>query len=153
MTLKLLELDNVVALGSDLATGARGLLTKGVNRTGAASVLGTLVSLSTTADNEYIRQANEFDTVGVLAESGIAEGAEVWIWKPGSRCQVLFKDGVTPTRGNILIAADTDGRGNSIANPGSGLPAVETHFKECGHVCQSVASGTDVLALCEIHTN
>lgn len=153
MSLLLAIVNGVEASGSDSATGARGTLTKGINRTGHTSVLGELVSLSTTADFEYILQANEFDTVAVVAEAGIAEGSEMWLWKPGSRCQVLFEDGQAGVRGNILIAAVTDGRGYGIANPGTGLPAVETHFKECGHVCQSVTAGTDILVLCEIHTN
>ncbi len=142
-----------VAIAEDTATGARGILTKGINRTGATSVLGTLVSCSTATDKEYIKQANEYDTVGVVAESGIAEGSEMWIWKPGSRCQVLFKDGVAATRANILLAADTDGRAIDIANPGSGLPGTDTHFKECGHVNESKTAGTNILVLCEIHIN
>jgi hypothetical protein len=141
------------AIGEDIVTGARGILTKGINRTGGTSVLGTLVSCSTATDNEYISQTNEYDTIGVVAEAGIAEGSLMWIWKPGSKCQVLFKNSVAATKGNILIAADTDGRAIDITNPGSGLPAADTHFKEVGHVCESKTAGTNVLVLCEIHTN
>jgi len=77
----------------------------------------------------------------------------MWIWVTGSIAQCMFEDGVTPTRGNICIASDVDGRADSITNPGSGLPAVETHFKECGHVMQSASSGTSVLALVSLHFN
>jgi hypothetical protein len=153
MTLSILSHGGVVALGYDSSTNERGYLNKIVNRTGGNSVKGSLVSASTTADLEAILQANEYDSFGVVAESGVAEGAEMWIWCNGSICQVLFEDGVTPTHGNILICSDVDGRGDSISNPGSGLPAVDIHFKEAGHVLESKASGTDVLALCMLHFN
>lgn len=145
--------DEKVAIGSDSATNERGLLAKIINRTGGASVKGTLVSCSTATDREAVKQANEYDTIGVVQEAGIAEGSEMWIWLNGSVCQVLFKDSVAATRGNILLAADTDGRAIDTTNPGSGLPAVETHFKECGHVMESKNSGTNVLVLACLHFN
>ena len=153
MALSLSILGTIKASGYDSTTGESGELTRGINRTGATSVKGTLLSCSTSADNEYILQANEYDTIGVCAESGIAEGSLMWIWNPGSKCQVLFKDTVAATHGNILIAADTDGRAIDISNPGGGLPGTDTHFKECGHVCESKNAGTNVLVLCETHMN
>jgi hypothetical protein len=142
----------VVAMGADSTTGERGVLVKMINRTGGASVKGSLVSPSTTADKEAILQANEYDTIGVVQESGVAEGSEMWVWISGF-AQVLFKDSTAAVRGNILIAADTDGRGAGVANPGSGLPATDTHFKECGHVLESKNAGTNVLVLCNLHFN
>jgi hypothetical protein len=153
MSLSLIDAGGVVALGYDTATGERGFLVKTVNRTGHTSVKGELVSCSTMADNEAILQANEYDTIGVVAEAGVAEGTSMWIWKNGSRCQVLYKNTVAATRGNILLAGDTDGRAIDIANPGGGLPGTDTHFKECGHVCESKTAGTNVLAICDIHFN
>jgi hypothetical protein len=140
-------------IGSDSSTGARGFLVKMINRTGHSSVLGELVSPSKSADKEAILQANEYDTIGVVAEASIAEGSEMWIWVTGSICQVLFKDSTAATRGNILLAADTDGRAIDVAEPGSGLPATDTHFKECGHVLESKSSGTNVLVLASLHFN
>ena len=75
MTLSLLQHGGVVALGYDSATNERGYLVKLVNRTGASSVKGTLVSASTTADREVIKQTNEYDTLGVIQEAGVAEGS------------------------------------------------------------------------------
>jgi hypothetical protein len=138
---------------TDGTTGERGFLVKIVNRTGAASVKGTLVSCSTTADGEAIKQANEYDTIGVIYQAGIAEGSLMWIWVTGSIAQVLFKNSTAATRGNILIAADTDGRAIDIANPGGGLPGTDTHFKECGHVLESKGAGTNVLVLAMLHFN
>lgn len=153
MTISLLQHGGVVALGYDSTTGERGFLTKIINRTGHTSVKGELVSLSTSADKEAILQANEFDTVGIVQEAGVAEASEMWIWGVGSICQVLYEDSFGATRGHILVASGTDGRAEDIANPGSGVPATETHFKECGHVLQTVAAGTDVLVLAAIHFN
>lgn len=153
MALLVSSVGGVVALGSDSTTGERGFLTKLVNRTGHTSVKGELVACSTSADKEVILQANEFDTIGVVAEAGVAEGSEMWVWGPGSVAQVLYKNSTAATHGNILLAADTDGRAIDITNPGSGLPATETHFKECGHVLESKNSGTDVLVLAALHFN
>jgi hypothetical protein len=141
------------AIGDDLTTRERGFLVRFINRTGGASVKGTLVSASTTADREVIKQANEYDTIAVVYEAGVPEGLEMWCWVGGSVAQVLAKDSTDFTRGNILLAADTDGRADNTTNPGSGLPATNTHFKECGHVMESKSGGTDVLVLCMLHFN
>jgi len=75
------------------------------------------------------------------------------MWVAGSICQVLFKDTVGSTRGNVLVADAVDGRGSDIANPGGGLPGVDQHFAECGHVLETKVGGTNVLVLCAIHFN
>ena len=101
-------------------------------------------------------QANTYDVIGVCAESGVAEGSEMWIWTVGSRCQVLYKENTASTAGHILVADAVDGRGSDVANPGGGLPGTDLHFTECGHVCQSVAAGgagVSNLVLCELHFN
>ncbi len=153
MSLSLLEHGDVTALGYDSVTGERGYLIKMVNRTGHSSVKGELVSCSTSADSEVVLQSSEYDTVGVVAEAGVVEGAAMWVWMIGSICQVLYKDTVAATHGNILLAADTDGRAIDVANPGTGLPGTDIHFKECGHVLQSQAAGADVLVLVILHFN
>jgi hypothetical protein len=150
MTLSLLHLGGVVALGYDSSTGERGFLVKIINRTGHTSVKGELISASPSADKEAVLQANEFDTIGIVAESGIAEGSEMWIWGDNSICQVLVKDATAFTRGYVALAADTDGRADNIAVPSTN-PVVAQHFKEIGHVMESKGAGTNVLALCKIH--
>jgi hypothetical protein len=153
MALSVLMHGGAVALGYDSVTNERGYLVKFINRTGHASVKGELVACSTGTDREAILQANEYDTIGVVEEAGIAEASEMWVWMIGSVCQALFKDGVAPNRGDVLIAADTDGRADQFANPGGGLPGIDTHLKECGHIMQSVGAGTNVLALAVLHFN
>ncbi len=144
------------AIGTDAATGERGFLIKYVNRTGHSSVKGELVSPSTTADNEVVLTANEYDCIGVVQEAGVAEGSEMWVWVNGSVAEVLYKENTASTHGNILLADAVDGRGSDVANPGSGLPAVDTHFKECGHVLESISApgaGNSSLVLCSLHFN
>lgn len=150
--ISMIQVGGKVAIGYDSTTGERGLLVRAINGTGATSVKGTVVSRSTTVDEEIVLQANEFDAIGVVAEGGIANGEECWIWKNGSVCQVLFKDGESATRGYLALASDTDGRALNIAVPSTN-PTIGEHFKEIGHVCESAASGTDVLVLVDIHFN
>ncbi len=151
-TLRIVQIGDV-AIGYDSVTGERGFLVRITNGTGSASVKGSLVSASTSADDAAILQANEYDTIGVVAQAGVTAGAVMWIWVTGSICQVLYKDAVAATRGNILLAADTDGRAIDIANPGGGLPGTDTHFKECGHVLESALAGINVLVLAMLHFN
>ena len=143
--------DGRAAIGSDTATGERGFLVKIVNRTGESSVKGKVVSASTTADNEAILQTNEYDAFGVIQQAGVAQGSEMWVWVTGSICQVLFESGVTPTRGYVAICSDVDGRADQFSNPGNGLPAVDIHFKEIGHILQTGSAGG--LALVTLHFN
>ena len=140
------------AIGYDSATNERGFLLRFINRTGGNSVKGTLVSASPSADREVIKQASEYDAIGVIQEAGVAEGSECWVWMPGSLCQVLLKDGVGVTRGDLMIHADTDGRAD-VVSPPPPPPTTDTHFKEIGHCFESKTSGTDVLALVCIHFN
>ena len=67
-------------------------------------------------------------------------------------CTVLV-DGQAAVNGQLLLASSTDGRATTTDNPGQGVPATETHFKECGHVLQAKTGGTNVLARCLIHFN
>jgi len=152
MALKVNLFENVVGVGSDSATGERGYLMRVINNTGATSVKGTILSSCPSADKSVCLQANEFDAIGVCAESGIANGAEMLMWKGESLCQVLFKDGESATRGYVLLSADTTGRGRNVAVPSSN-PVVAEHFKECGHITESKTAGTDVLVLCHLHFN
>jgi hypothetical protein len=80
MSLSLLQIGDKVAIGYDASTGERGFLTKIMNGTGSASVKGMAVSNDTTDDNKFIASPSGFDIVGVVAEAGIADDAECWVW-------------------------------------------------------------------------
>ena len=134
-----------------IAAGHYGIAIKMINGTGAASVKGTLVSASKTEDGKFVLQANEFDTIGIVSESGMADGAECLVTISGV-AEVLWKDSNTATRGYVAIAADTDGRAVNVDVPTSN-PVVAEHFKEIGHVLESKGSGTNVLVRCILHFN
>jgi hypothetical protein len=66
---------------------------------------------------------------------------------------MLVKDSTAMVRGYVAIAADTDGRASNTdiaAIPGN--PAIDTHFKEVGHVLESKDAGTDVMCMIHFHT-
>ncbi len=153
MTLSLITHGGVVALGYDTATNERGYLLKLINRTGASSVKGSLVTPSTSADREVVLQSDEYDTVGVVQEANIAQGQEMWTWMVGSICQVLMAASTPVGHGDLLLAASVDGRATAASNIGVSLPAASTHFKECGHFLQSASAGENVLALAILHFN
>lgn len=140
------------AYGYDSATGERGFLLKMTNKTGVASVKGSVVSASLGTDNAFALQSNEFDAFGVVQEAGVADGSDCWVWVNGSVAQVLWKDGQTATRAYVALAADTDGRASNVEVPSSN-PVVAEHFKELGHVLETKGSGINVLVLCHLHFN
>lgn len=136
---------------ANVVTPLGGITTRMVNGTGGASVKGMVVSVSTSADNKFIAQANEYDAFGIVYEDGVADGQPVRIVVSGV-AEVLLKDGSAATRGHVALSADTDGRMVTIAVPSSN-PVVGEHFKEIGHCCETKNAGTNVLVKCVIHFN
>jgi len=154
MALQVISAGGKVALGIDTATGERGFLLKMLNKTGVASVKGTVVAASAAVDNSVVLSPSGFDVVGVVQEAGVADDAEMWVWTSGSTCQVLLTDETGATRGQVALASDTDGRIYVVDVP-SANPAVAEHFREVGHVMQTVAAPEEgaALVLCSIHFN
>jgi hypothetical protein len=95
-------------------------------------------------------QADEFDSIGVDYESGIADGQLCWITISGL-ADVMLKDGTGSTREHVVFAADTDGRAITGAVPAP--PNADSHFKEIGHCLQTAAPGASVLFRAVIHFN
>lgn len=124
-----------------------------INKTGAASVKGTVITTSDTTDNAFKVQSAEFEACGVVYENGIADGSECWVVVTGI-AEVLLKNGTASTRGYWTKCADTDGRAEVTTAP-SGLGALATseHFKEIGHCLESKGAGTNVLAKIVLHFN
>ncbi len=146
------DVSDQVRLVYDPITNESGFQTRILNKTGAVSKKGTLVSASMVDDRSIILQNNEFDTVGIIAEDGISDGSLVWVWKNGSICEVLVEDGETATRGYLALSGEDDGRARFVLVPSSN-PVTAEHFKEIGHCYGDASPGTDVLVLCDIHFN
>ena len=120
------------------------------NKTGAASVKGSVVRADTSTDNAFILlDAGGQEPIGVVYESGIADGSECWVIIAG-RVQILLQDSTASTRGNwVEASATTAGRADAT----NAAPVPATHWKEIGHCMETKTGGTNVLAYCIIHFN
>ena len=127
-----------------------------INKTGAASVKGTLVDTKASIDNAVnIVGADEPDIVGVVYENGIADGDLVLVVISGV-AEVLLEDSTASTRGYwARISITQNGRADitNAAPPGGGVAEIDRHFREIGHCLESKGAGTDVLAKCILHFN
>jgi hypothetical protein len=127
-----------------------------INKTGAASIKGTLVMLSASTDDAVdVCSAGAEDPIGVIYDSGVADGSLVRVIKHG-KAQVLLQDGTGSTRKNWVKVSDTQAGRADATNalpPGGTVQALEEHLREVGHAAESVSSGTDVLMWLECHFN
>lgn len=120
-----------------------------INKTGTASVKGTIVVASTSVDNAIsIAPAASPMPIGVIYESGIDDGSPVKVVVYG-KAQVLLADGQGATHGywcgvSNLVA----GRMFQAALP----PALQLS-QEIGQSIQTSSDGTNVLSLVQIHFN
>ncbi len=135
-----------------MMTAEGGLAVRLVNKTGAASVKGTLAEASSAQDSAFGVADAEYDTIGAVYENGIADGALCWV-VIGGIAEVLLEDATAATRHNWVHSATTDGRADaSLAEPsGGGFNNANEHFKEIGHCLESVAAGTDKLCKILMH--
>lgn len=132
-----------------------GVAIKKINKTGAASIKGTLVDGSDTTSNAFkITEADGNDVIGVVYEDGVADGDECYMVFTG-RCQVLLKDTTAATLEYWAKTSDVAGRADitNAVPPGGGIIALDEHFQEIGHGDESVGSGVDVLAFIQLHLN
>ena len=119
-----------------------------INKTGSASVKGTVVFASAANDNSFVTNTAQYEAIGVVYEAGKADGASCLVTKIG-KAYVLLKDTTAATRGTgyVAIASATAGRAEvvSITNPVQG--------SAIGHPLETKSSGTNVLCLVDVHLN
>lgn len=120
------------------------------NKTGSASVKGTVVSTSSTTDNAFTTNPIDGDMpFGVVYEAGVADGSACWVVVSGI-ADVLIVNGQAATRGYIAYSsATTAGHVDLSAT----VPATSTHNREVGHTLETKSSGTNVLIKCVLHFN
>lgn len=127
-----------------------GIAIKLTNKTGANSVKGTVVYVDPAVDNAF--EINPIDgdmPIGVVYESGIADGSECWVVVSGI-AEVLLVNTVASTRSYVAYSsASVAGRIDIAAS----VPAAATHFREIGHTLESKVGGTNVLCKCILHFN
>ena len=125
-----------------------GLALRLTNKTGAASVKGTLVEADGAVDNAFeIADASSNHSIGVVYEDGVVDGDECLVCI-GGRVQVLLKDATASTRHNWVKTSDVAGRADAT---GASPAAAPTHFLEIGHCIESKGADTDVLAFIMMH--
>jgi len=143
--------------GSGAFNEKGGLMSRYINKTGGASVKGTLVELSSSTDfGVMTATAGGPDPIGAIYESGVADGDYVWVTYSGP-AQVLLADTTASTREYwAQLSPDDNGRADcSDAAPAGGtITELRGHLeREIGHCMQSLSSGTDVLCWVHLHFN
>lgn len=128
-----------------------GIAVKLINKTGAASVKGTIVEASTTTDMAFqVADANSDHPIGVVLDDGVADGGLCYIVVSGV-AQVLLKDSTAATRGYWVKVSDAAGRADAtVMDPPGADP---THWDEIGHCLETKTGGTDVLVYVILHFN
>ena len=135
-----------------IITPLGGIAIQIINKTGVASVKGTVVSYSAADDNSFVLSAiNEDQSIGVVYEAGVDDGSLCWVIILGI-AEVLLEDTTAGTHGNWVFASGTVGRADATlaAPPAGGVALLDQHMQEIGHCLQTVVGGTDVL--CKIKT-
>jgi hypothetical protein len=137
-----------------LLTPEGGYATALINRTGAASVKGSVVACSYLYENAFtLAPIDAADNIGVVYNSGIADGEYVWIVVSG-RAQVLMTDNTSTEKGNWLGCSHTQaGRADSQETPPTGSQAIALHGTEVGHVIQAGVAGINQLIWAMFHQN
>lgn len=144
-------------------TAIGGYAVKLTNKTGSNTVAGQTVRADNdvatgTDDAVILTAADEFETIGVFLDSGIADGSEAWVVVFGI-ADVAMEDNTAATRGNWVRTSVTEAGyadATNAAPPGGGIPEIDQHLHEIGHCIESVAAGggsTHILARCLIHFN
>jgi len=119
-----------------------------INKTGAASVKGTVLEASTALDLAVqIESAGGIEPVGIMYSDGIADGDLVLIIILGI-AEILLEDTTACVHGDWCgVSASDDGRAIANTEP----PAPLLHDKEIGHFIESKSAGTNVLAKAILH--
>ena len=125
------------------------------NKTGAASVKGTVVEPSSTTDKAVAKIVkDEPDPLGVVYSHGVPDGKKIWVVVAGL-ADVYFIGNAT--RGHLargFLTADgasyVTGQALSEALPAAPFTDAK-HFYEIGHVLQSRTGAG--LARCVLHFN
>lgn len=132
-----------------------GLAVKLTNKTGGASVKGEVVEPSSTVSNAVSKIVKDVpDPIGVFYESGVADGAEVWVVVSGIADVYFVGD---TTRGQLargFLTADGASyvTGQAMAENVPTSPfASDKHFYEIGHTLESRTGAG--LAKCILHFN
>ncbi len=136
-----------------IITPVGGFAIRMINDTGGASIKGRIVEPSSTTDNAVkMTTDGDVDPIGIILESGIPNGALMWVVVAGI-AEVDY--GVAVTRGTfsrVSIVADGIAVGQAMNEALPSPPfATDKHFQEIGHPIESI--GAPGLAKTILHFN
>lgn len=133
---------------SPILTIEGGIAIPMINKTGAASIKGTVVDPSTTTDLAVVaEEISGIDPIGIIYQDGIPDGDLVLVVISGI-AEILIQDAMAVVRGDWAGTSDvTAGRAQATTEP----PATSKHDAEIGHFLESKIAGVDVLAKAIIH--
>lgn len=136
-------------------TAEGGYAVKLTNKTGAVSVKGYVVCLSSTLNNAVQKTVvDQPDAIGVVYESGVADGYEMWVVVSGIADVYFIGSTTRKYLARTFITADGASyvSGQAIAEAVPSLPfATDKHFCEIGHILESRTGAG--LAKCILHFN
>lgn len=138
-----------------ITTPEGGIAMRLINKTGAQSVKGTLVSASSVPGGFDITPANGLMPFGAVYDNAVADGDYCYVCFAGI-VQVLLQNSTTSAAGYWAKVSDTAAGRADITNPfpaGGTINALEDHNSEIGHCIETVASGTNKLAKIVMHFN
>lgn len=130
-----------------------GFAVRMLNKTGAASIKGTVLEQASSDDNAVALCSTDcLDPIGIMYSDGVADGEDVWVVKHGD-AEVKLENSVGTTRGYWLRTSSTAaGRADGTATSAPGLLA--QHFQEIGHVQETVSGDAGgALVRATIHFN
>lgn len=136
-------------IGSNMITEDGGFAIRLINKTGSATVKGTLVVAATGSSNAFsTAPANSELVLGIVYENGIADGSLCYVVVSGI-ANVLAKNSVSPAPTSSYWVGASDVAGRAYFNDGN--PGTTAHDREIGHCIETKASGTDVLVKAVLH--
>lgn len=142
-----------IGTGNIMFTPEGGLAIRMINKTGAASVKGHIVEAEGTTDMGVGKAGiNDPDPIGIMYESGVADGSYCWVVTQGI-AEVLYGTTVTrATFARVPVTADSVAAGLAVAEALPTSPfATDKHFQEIGHPVESI--GAPGLAKTVLHFN
>lgn len=133
---------------SPILTAEGGIAIPLINKTGAASIKGTIVESSPDLDGAVeVEESGGIDPMGVIYQDGIPDGEPVLVVIAGV-AEILIENDETCNHGDWLgVSEVTDGRAECEPEP----PGAPFHDKEVGHSMETIIAGTDVLAKGVLH--
>lgn len=141
--------------GAAFLTAEGGFAIAMVNKTGAPSVKGMVVTPGGANFGFVATGVSAYSAIGCVYNEGIPDGDTCLVVISGI-CDVLLEDATASTAGYWVKTSDiAGGRADATlaSPPGGGIPELTEHSRELGHCLESVSAGVDKIARITLHLN